>query len=583
MKRTKLAAISLTALLAAGCGSSSSSSDDDTGSLLTYDVENTYWDLAASATDEASRTVNVEDIIAYYFNSESDTLNIYQASGFTSSAYTITGDDSDSTLGTVEFTVNEAAVECSFTVTDSILALDACSDADYDASEIGEADADTIAELEALTEIVEQEEANQYAGITDVSADTSGSLKYDIVTNYGAELTEGAVTVDVLYPTDQDQDFAITVFDSTNTTSGSVADVVLKSDGRVQTRVAGSTTTVSGITHTPGTTSTYVITWDTETQQYTATMDGTEIFTGDFNNTAATGVAYFGVKLSSNSKVAASTSVVDNIGIYSDAAQETSVFSDDFESYALETDLSTEGTYSATEAIVGGTAASEDDSDPVDEEPIAEEGENLAAQIIDTDAGGADGELRLSLASQSTVSSITTGTVTATLMLQPDEDTANVIDDTTAVSNTAYVSLYGTGTSSSNLHGDIIFSGNKMKYRDSTGSQKTIDGLTYEDATAIDFVATWDATTYSFSIDGGDTFYGPYDSRELEPVEVISFKISDKSSVSEDEFIVDNIEVLDDGTSVYTEDFEEYEVGHDLDGDPFNNNSAEATVQEKDL
>lgn len=234
-----------------------------------------------------------------------------------------------------------------------------------------------VAEAIAASEGCE-EEANLYAAITDTSAvdadGNSGLLKYDIVgdTTNGVDavMTTGAVSVDVLYPVGQDQDFSIGLYDSANSTGDMVADVVLKSNGRIVIRQNGSTSTSSGAieysgAHTPGDTNTYVITWDTSTQQFTLYVNGTELHSGDFNNTSATGVQYFGTKLSSNLKVAAKTSTVDNIAIYSDVAMTTSVFTDDFEGYIVDEALDGSGDpylAESTQAVVAGTE-SDDDGD----------------------------------------------------------------------------------------------------------------------------------------------------------------------------------------------------------------------------
>ncbi|MDA7747020.1 hypothetical protein N8878_06800 [Psychromonas sp.] len=221
--------------------------------------------------------------------------------------------------------------------------------------------------------------------------------------------------------------------------------------------------------------------------------------------------------------------------------------------------------------------------------PVGEVG-NLVAQLLDTNANGsADGELRIKFADSAGVDSLEAGQISATIMMQADADsTADTV--TYSTTNTGYVSLYGSGTSSTNLHGDIIFSGGEVKYRDDLGSQSTIDGLTWTDGEAIEFVVTWAADdTWSFSIDGGTTFNGPYVSREkiaTSPITLVAFKIGTSSDVATYEMNVDNIEILDgDSASLYSEDFENgYSVDDDLDGTGvFDSNSNEVTVQEVEL
>ncbi|MEL0629697.1 hypothetical protein [Psychromonas aquatilis] len=208
-------------------------------------------------------------------------------------------------------------------------------------------------------------------------------------------------------------------------------------------------------------------------------------------------------------------------------------------------------------------------------------GTNLAAQILDTliDDGG---ELRVKLADAAQVSEIVSGQVSATLQLQLDSDTTITSEET---KNTGYVSIYSEGTSNSNLHGDIIFASNGViKQRDENGDQIEVEGATYTEGDAIDFVAKWDETTYSFSLDGGETFFGPYASKDKTPVTVISFKLGDTSGQSNHEFNVDDVVIEDAGASVFSDNFDSYTEGESLDPELnadaiYNKSSSEATVQ----
>jgi hypothetical protein len=227
------------------------------------------------------------------------------------------------------------------------------------------------------------------------------------------------------------------------------------------------------------------------------------------------------------------------------------------------------------------TGSSSYESDTVvvdDDDDSSTDTENLGAQILDTvtDDGG---ELRIKLADAGSVDTILEGQISATIQIQDDTDTTVTTTDS---SDTAYVTLYSTGgTSSTNYHGDIIFSSGDVKYRDDTGTQYTIDGLSYTEGVAIDFVATWTESTYSFSIDGGDNYNGPYDSREATAVSVISFKLGDTSGQSVKELLVDDIVILDETANAFDDDFESNEVDDVLDGtdDSYNSSSSEATVQ----
>lgn len=216
--------------------------------------------------------------------------------------------------------------------------------------------------------------ANLFAAITDTSGDTAGNLIYTLANNGKADLTVGGVSVDVVYPTNQDQDFSIGLYDDSGKTDSMVADIILQSNGSIQLRdtlsVSGKTKITLAATHTLGTSTNYQVSWDKDALEYTLTIDGSTIGTYAFNNLAATSVASFGVKLGSNAKVAAGTSTVDNIKIYSDIEMETSVFEDDFETgYIIGELLDGDGdVYSGLQVKVAGTQAT-------DEEEGEEEGE----------------------------------------------------------------------------------------------------------------------------------------------------------------------------------------------------------------
>lgn len=192
MKKTKLAlAMSLTTLLAVGCGSSSSG---DAYTDTVFDIENTYWDLAAASDDSATiAAIDSDDVIAYYFEGSADDttgeLKIYSDAGYVTSDYSIIADITDTSTGSIAFDVAVAAetdgeddttlaVVCDFAVdaTTEALTLSSCDTADYDA-EIAAADADTIAVLAELTEIVDPDDET-----TTVSEDFES---YDVDTDIG--------------------------------------------------------------------------------------------------------------------------------------------------------------------------------------------------------------------------------------------------------------------------------------------------------------------------------------------------------------------------------------------------------------
>ena len=197
-------------------------------------------------------------------------------------------------------------------------------------------------------------------------------------------------------------------------------------------------------------------------------------------------------------------------------------------------------------------------------------GANNVARMADTSLT-ADAELRL------TTDPLAEGSISTTIKIQAISGftaTPDVSED-----NTAYISIYGGSASSSNLTGEIIFAKDgAVKYRDASKSQQTIDGLTYFDDTDIDVVIDWTATGYSLSIDGGTTFYGPYEAINTgTATETYQIRIGSSSKESAKELLADDIVIADEtDMAVLSEDFETYADGEDL--SIIYSSSAEATV-----
>ncbi len=242
-----------------------------------------------------------------------------------------------------------------------------------------------------------------YAAITDTDDsddNAAGSLKYKLSDSDENDLTAGAISVDILYPTNQDQDFSIGLYDTSNSTSNMVADVILKSDGRIVTRVAGSASNELSTTHTLGVITNFQITWDKnqgDAGEYSVYMNELLLTTLPFNNVAATAVAYFGLKLSLNTGVAVATSTVDNIAIYSDVDMTELVYEDNFENYVVDEVLGDEqgDPYIATQAIVAGTDSGDGDGENASEVTLA----NYEWDFSEVDGSGlvmGDKELQMS-------------------------------------------------------------------------------------------------------------------------------------------------------------------------------------------
>ncbi|TEW56853.1 hypothetical protein E2R68_02145 [Psychromonas sp. RZ22] len=421
--------------------------------------------------------------------------------------------------------------------------------------------------------------------LTDTSTDNAGKLMYTL----GSAQEEGSVSVKVRYSAEEVETAYVTLHADTVTSADQIASIKMDSGFSSGSNIgfkratSASSSEDEALTQTfpEDTWATITISWDQT--NYTLSVNGTEAGTWPVIN--ANAVSAVEMKIGNNSNTTTHTFYVDDLAIYSDKAATMEVINENFDTQtvgneAVNIDGFTEKTneavisdkYNGTEGSTGGgngdTGGGTGNAD------------NLAAQILDTNIGGTKedtGELRIKLADQTHVTELAAGQISATIQIQPDADTT--VDESSS-KNDALISLYSSGTSSANLHGDIIFSGNKIKYRDDSGAQQTIDGLSYTDGQAIKFVAKWTENDYSFSIDGGTTFKGPFASRDLTPVTVITFKLGNSSTMSSYEFNVDDIIISDGTTEAYNENFEAFTEGYDLvAGGDIDQNSAEATVQ----
>ncbi|MGF1745394.1 hypothetical protein [Vibrio minamisatsumaniensis] len=222
----------------------------------------------------------------------------------------------------------------------------------------------------------------------------------------------------------------------------------------------------------------------------------------------------------------------------------------------------------------------------------AANGINGYVQILDTNNNGAKndvGELRLKLSDNSTgatVDSIESGKVTVDLIYQVDPDSAQAANGN---GDNAYISLYGSGTSNINLHGEVIFNAGQIFYR----SNVLVDGKpqvsdqpvgTYNLGEDLAVELSWESGYYTFKVN--DTVYdnngNGFESVDKNAVTVIALKLGDTSNTTNYELNADNLKVYSNDTTtdelVFADNFDSYPNGHVLSGDPYNNNTAEATV-----
>ncbi|KDN29961.1 dystroglycan-type cadherin-like protein [Vibrio fortis] len=299
--------------------------------------------------------------------------------------------------------------------------------------------------------------------------------------------------------------------------------------------------------------------------------------------------------------------------VIKDASASTNDYDEDagtisFMLYDSGTTMKVSGEFTLTEAS-GDTPASmtfvdEDNgvdlsgSDEVDNDSVKDavvdanedSGINNVVQILDTNFGGAKndvGELRLKLSESATVSSIASGKLSVDLIYQVDADTNEEANDS---GNNAYISLYGAGTSNTNLHGEVIFNAGEIFYRSTvvSGGKPQISEEpvgTYELGEDLAVEVSWANGYYTFTIN--DTVYdnsgNGFESFDDSAVTVISLKLGDTSNTTHYELIADNFMVYSndetDNQVVFEDNFDSYANGAALGGsDPYNNNSAEATV-----
>ncbi|MFA0310629.1 hypothetical protein BH581_22645 [Vibrio splendidus] len=260
--------------------------------------------------------------------------------------------------------------------------------------------------------------------------------------------------------------------------------------------------------------------------------------------------------------------------------------------------ISVDGDYSATDgglAIdgnipVSGTDHSDDTAvtGPADAADEAS-GVDNAAQILDTLTNDT-GELRLKIIdSSSTVGkTISSGKLTVDLVYQLDENS----EEADVGENNAYISLYSTNDENDKVsnnyhHGDIAIGGGIIQARNSLGSLESVG--TYETDVNGIFTAKveviWTADSHTFTING-EPYTGAVSSNEgsYKEVQVVALRLGTNDETTPFKLIADNLKVysLDESTGEYVEEFKDtfndYPVGYDLNNNPYNSSTSEATV-----
>ncbi|MEZ8287148.1 hypothetical protein BCU17_04565 [Vibrio splendidus] len=236
------------------------------------------------------------------------------------------------------------------------------------------------------------------------------------------------------------------------------------------------------------------------------------------------------------------------------------------------------GTDHSDNAEVTGPADTADEASGVDN----------AAQILDTLTDDT-GELRLKILNTSSTvgKTISSGKLTVDLTYQLNPDSEQVDEG----QNNSYISLYSTNDENDKVsnayhHGDIAIGDGIIQYRDASGSL-TATGGTFDANSTFDATVevVWTPTSHTFTING-ETYTGAVssDPGSFKEVQVIALRLGTDSGVTPYELIADNFKVysLDESTGEYVEEFKDnfndYSVGYDLNNNPYNSSTSEATV-----
>ena len=259
--------------------------------------------------------------------------------------------------------------------------------------------------------------------------------------------------------------------------------------------------------------------------------------------------------------------------------------------------VSVDGDYSAADgslAISGNIPVSgtdhRDNTEVTGPADTADEasGVDNAAQILDTLTDDT-GELRLKILNTSSTvgKTISSGKLTVDLTYQLNPDSEQVDEG----QNNSYISLYSTNDENDKVsnayhHGDIAIGDGIIQYRDASGSL-TATGGTFDANSTFDATVevVWTPNSHTFTING-ETYTGAVssDPGSFNEVQVIALRLGTNSGVTPYELIADNLKVysLDESTGEYVEEFKDnfndYSVGYDLNNNPYNSSTSEATV-----
>jgi len=449
----------------------------------------------------------------------------------------------------------------------------ACGD-DLEFKEPSNDTPDVVVDDNTDSEVDNPVEANQFASIADTLTDDTGELRYSL----DDKIADGKLNVSLSYDSAETEAAFITIFsDGGNSTSSSNQLVDFRFDSGV--------ITLRGVdgdlgTFTTGSFVDIEVTWsinndlDASTGLATAeialTVDGEEITTQTVSYVPSEdneGAATVAVRYNANSATTEFTLSADDL-IITDTATDTVVFEDDFESYTIGEQLDgVDDDYngSSSEATIAGVAS--DSTTEVEEESSSLQVAGISDTLTDD-----TGELRYSLDD-----AIAVGQVNASFLYDAEE------------TESLYLAVFsdgGTSTGSSNHIADLKLDEGKISLRNQEGTLATFTAGEWTDI-QLNWVTNGTATaTVTLTVNGVEA--GEYTNTYVPSdddlgAKTVQVRYLSNGSTTEFTAYLDDLTISSDGSEVFSDDFEGYVVGEELEGtgDPYTSNSSEAVVADQ--
>ena len=416
--------------------------------------------------------------------------------------------------------------------------------------------------------------ANLFASIADTLTDDTGELRYSL----DDKIADGKLNVSLSYDSSETEAAFITIFsDGGNSTSSSNQLVDFRFDSGV--------ITLRGVdgdlgTFTTGSFVDVEVTWSINddlnvttgfaTAEIALTVDGEEITTQTISYVPSEdneGAATVAVRYNANSATTDFTLSADDL-IITDTATDTVVFEDDFEGYTIGEQLDgVDDDYnsSSSEATIAGVA-----SDTTTE--VEEENSSLQVVGISDTLTDDTGELRYSLDD-----AIAVGQVNASFLYDAAE------------TESLYLAVFsdgGTSTGDSNHIADLKLDEGKISLRNQDGTLATFIAGEWTDIQlnwVTDGTATAIVTLTVNGVEMGEYTNTYVPSDEDLGATTVQVRYLSNGSTTEFTAYLDDLTISSDGSEVFSDDFESYVVGEELEGtgDPYTSNGSEAIVADQ--